>query len=94
MARRRRGRALDGILVLDKPAGMSSNQALQRVKRLYDAAKAGHQPGPFHTHAREARDTVLFVIDRRGSIGNAQNVRHFLAVGIGVAQIRFLSKRQ
>lgn len=42
MARRRRGRAIDGILVLDKPAGMSSNQALQVAKRLYCAAKAGH----------------------------------------------------
>ncbi|MEO1081959.1 MAG: tRNA pseudouridine(55) synthase TruB [Pseudomonadota bacterium] len=42
MARRRRGRALSGILLLDKPAGMSSNQALQRAKRLYAAAKAGH----------------------------------------------------
>ena len=42
MARQRRGRALDGILVLDKPAGLSSNRALQMVKRLYGAAKAGH----------------------------------------------------
>jgi tRNA pseudouridine55 synthase len=42
MARRRKGRSLDGILVLDKPGGMSSNQALQVVKRLYGAAKAGH----------------------------------------------------
>ncbi len=42
MSRRRRGRAVDGILVLDKPIGLSSNQALQRVKRLYFAAKAGH----------------------------------------------------
>jgi len=42
VARRRRGRPVDGILVLDKPAGMSSNQALQVVKRLYFAAKAGH----------------------------------------------------
>jgi tRNA pseudouridine55 synthase len=33
---------VDGILVLDKPAGMSSNQALQAAKRLYFAAKAGH----------------------------------------------------
>lgn len=31
-----------GLLLLDKPAGMSSNRALQRVKRLYGAAKAGH----------------------------------------------------
>lgn len=42
MARRRRGRAIDGILVLDKPLGTSSNRALQQAKRLYFAAKAGH----------------------------------------------------
>lgn len=42
MARRRRGRPVDGILVLDKPFGLSSNHALQTVKRLYFAAKAGH----------------------------------------------------
>jgi tRNA pseudouridine55 synthase len=33
---------VDGILVLDKPAGLSSNQALQRAKWLYFAQKAGH----------------------------------------------------
>jgi len=42
VARRRRGRSLDGILVLDKPHGVSSNRALQMAKRLYGAAKAGH----------------------------------------------------
>jgi len=42
LARQRRGRPLDGILVLDKPPGVSSNRALQMVKRLYGAAKAGH----------------------------------------------------
>jgi len=42
VARQRRGRPLDGILVLDKPRGVTSNQALQAVKRLYGAAKAGH----------------------------------------------------
>ena len=35
-------RELDGILLLDKPAGISSNQALQRVRHLYRADKAGH----------------------------------------------------
>lgn len=34
--------SLDGILLLDKPAGLSSNAALQKVKRLYRAEKAGH----------------------------------------------------
>lgn len=31
-----------GILLLDKPRGLSSNAALQRVRRLFDGAKAGH----------------------------------------------------
>lgn len=35
-------RPIHGVLLLDKPAGYSSNQALQRAKRLYMAAKAGH----------------------------------------------------
>ncbi|OEY65609.1 tRNA pseudouridine(55) synthase TruB [Marinobacter sp. X15-166B] len=42
MGRRRKGRDVNGILVIDKPIGMSSNGALQQVKRLYGAAKAGH----------------------------------------------------
>ena len=42
VARRRRGRPVSGILLLDKPLGLSSNHALQRAKRLYNAAKAGH----------------------------------------------------
>lgn len=43
MARqRKRGRAVDGILLLDKPEGITSNAALQRVKNLFYAAKAGH----------------------------------------------------
>ena len=35
-------RKVDGILLLDKPVGVSSNTALQHVKRLYNADKAGH----------------------------------------------------
>ena len=35
-------RAVDGVLLLDKPAGLTSNQALQRVKRLLRARKGGH----------------------------------------------------
>lgn len=40
--RRNSGRDVTGILLLDKPVGLTSNDALQRVKRLYRAAKAGH----------------------------------------------------
>ncbi|MEO8465084.1 MAG: tRNA pseudouridine(55) synthase TruB [Gammaproteobacteria bacterium] len=39
---RARGRDVFGLLLLDKPAGASSNHALQRVKHLYQAARAGH----------------------------------------------------
>ena len=43
MARRKqRGRNVDGILLLDKPPGLTSNGALQQVKRLFSAVKAGH----------------------------------------------------
>ena len=44
MSRRRHSRseAVDGVLLLNKPAGLTSNQALQRVKRLLNARKAGH----------------------------------------------------
>jgi tRNA pseudouridine55 synthase len=42
MARRPKGRFIDGIVLLDKDTGMSSNFALQRVKRLFNANKAGH----------------------------------------------------
>src|SRR6476661_8014678 len=35
-------RALHGVLLLDKPLGLSSNDALQTAKRLYRAEKAGH----------------------------------------------------
>ena len=42
MARRRKGRPIDGVLLVDKPAGITSNGALQRAKRAFFAAKAGH----------------------------------------------------
>ena len=35
-------RALHGVLLLDKPLGLSSNDALQKVRRLLRAEKAGH----------------------------------------------------
>jgi len=40
--RRKKGRAISGIFLLDKPLQLSSNHALQRVKRAFDAQKAGH----------------------------------------------------
>ena len=44
MARRQRqrGREVNGIVLLDKPVGITSNSALQQVKRVFNARKAGH----------------------------------------------------
>lgn len=42
MAKKRKGRAVNGIILLDKGLGLSSNHALQQVKRIFNAAKAGH----------------------------------------------------
>ncbi|MCG8429510.1 MAG: tRNA pseudouridine(55) synthase TruB [Chromatiales bacterium] len=40
--RRQRGRDVQGVLLLDKPLGKTSNDALQRAKRIFYAKKAGH----------------------------------------------------
>jgi tRNA pseudouridine55 synthase len=42
MSRRRKGRDVHGIVLLDKPAGYSSSQAVQKVRWLFKARKAGH----------------------------------------------------
>jgi tRNA pseudouridine55 synthase len=42
LSRRRKGRDVNGILVIDKPMDITSNGILQQVKRLFGAAKAGH----------------------------------------------------
>jgi tRNA pseudouridine55 synthase len=42
LAKRKKGRSIDGIVILDKAIGISSNRALQVVKRIFDAQKAGH----------------------------------------------------
>lgn len=42
MGRRRKGRAINGVFLLDKPLGESSNNVLQKVRAMYGAAKAGH----------------------------------------------------
>ena len=70
MGRRRKGRDIHGILLLDKPAGFSSNQALQKVRWLFQARKAGHTGtlDPFATGMLpiclgEASKTAAFMLD-------------------------------
>jgi tRNA pseudouridine55 synthase len=70
MARRKKGKAVHGWLVLDKPAGMTSTQAVGAVRRLYDARKAGHAgtldplaTGVLPIALGEATKTVPYAVD-------------------------------
>src|ERR1700674_70194 len=72
MARRKKGKAIHGWLVLDKPAGMTSTQAVGAVRRLFGARKAGHggtldplASGVLPIALGEATKTVPFVMDGR-----------------------------
>jgi tRNA pseudouridine55 synthase len=42
MGRRKKGRKVSGWIILDKPVGVTSTHAVSRVRRLFDAQKAGH----------------------------------------------------
>lgn len=70
MARRKKGRTVNGWLVLDKPLGRTSTQALGAVKRLFDAQKAGHAgtldplaTGILPIAFGEATKTVPYAVD-------------------------------
>jgi tRNA pseudouridine55 synthase len=70
MARKRKGDKVDGWLVLDKPAGLSSAVAVAAVRRAFNAAKAGHggtldplATGVLPIALGEATKTVSFVMD-------------------------------
>jgi len=70
--RRRKGRAISGWLALDKPAGLTSTRALAEVKRLFQAAKAGHAgtldplaTGVLPVALGDATRTVPFVMEAR-----------------------------
>jgi len=70
MARRRKGLPIHGWLVLDKPQGMTSTQAVSRVRHLYGAQKAGHAgtldplaTGVLPIAFGEATKTVPFVVE-------------------------------
>lgn len=70
MSRRKRGQPINGWLVLDKPLGRTSTQALATVKRIFDAQKAGHAgtldplaTGILPIAFGEATKTVSFAMD-------------------------------
>lgn len=72
MSRSRKGQKIDGWVVLDKPVGLGSTQAVGRVRRLFEAQKAGHggtldplASGVLPIALGEATKTVPFVMDGR-----------------------------
>ncbi|RMF10948.1 MAG: tRNA pseudouridine(55) synthase TruB, partial [Alphaproteobacteria bacterium] len=80
MARKRKGRPVHGWLILDKPVGMTSTAAVGAVKRLFDAAKAGHAgtldplaSGVLPIALGEATKTVPYVVE--GAKGYRFSVR-------------------
>src|ERR1700748_573680 len=42
MAKRKKGQPVHGWVILDKPSGITSTQAVAQVRRIFDAQKAGH----------------------------------------------------
>jgi len=80
MSRRKsRGRSVSGILLLDKPLEMSSNKALQIVKRLFNANKAGH------TGSLDPLATGMLPI----CLGEATKVSQYLLEADKVYQVSF-----
>ena len=72
MSSRKKGQKIDGWVVLDKPVGLGSTQAVGRVRRLFGAQKAGHggtldplASGVLPIALGEATKTVPFVMDGR-----------------------------
>src|SRR5579863_9878161 len=70
MSRRKKGNPVHGWVILDKPAGMTSTQAVSAVRRIFDARKAGHAgtldplaTGILAVALGEATKTVPFVQD-------------------------------
>lgn len=70
MARRRRGRSINGWLAVDKPLEITSSTVVNQVRRLLDAAKAGHggtldplASGVLPIAFGEATKTVAYVMD-------------------------------
>jgi tRNA pseudouridine55 synthase len=70
MGRKRKGNAVHGWVVLDKPRGMTSTHAVARVRGVFDAAKAGHAgtldplaTGVLAVALGEATKTIPFAVD-------------------------------
>jgi tRNA pseudouridine55 synthase len=80
LAKVRKGEALDGVLLLDKPSGYSSNQVLQKCKWLFNAQKAGH------TGSLDPIATGMLPI----CFGQATKFSHFLLIADKCYQVKLM----
>src|ERR1700734_1277703 len=72
MSRKRRGSAVHGWVIVDKPQGMTSTQVVGAVRRIFDAQKAGHAgtldpmaTGVLAIALGEATKTVPYAMDSK-----------------------------
>ncbi len=84
MGRTRKGRSVNGILLLDKPKGLSSQQALSRVKYLFNAKKAGHT-GTLDPMATGLLPLTFGVATRISGLLLEGDKRYFARVKLGEA---------
>jgi tRNA pseudouridine55 synthase len=97
----RRGRPINGWIVLDKPSGMTSSRAVAAVRRLLDAAKAGHggtldplATGVLPIALGEATKTVAWAMDGRKTYrftlrwGEARDTDDAEGQVIGISTVR------
>jgi tRNA pseudouridine55 synthase len=105
--RRSRSEPIDGLLLLNKPAGLTSNQALQRVKRLLNARKAGHTgsldpaaTGMLPLCFGEATKVCAFLLDAdktyrvTAKLGEATNTGDADGEVVETAEVPLLDKEQ
>ena len=69
MSRRRKGAAVHGWVVVDKPEGISSTQAVAIVRRVFDAQKAGHAGtlDPMATGVLAVASLLIWAFGHRGT---------------------------
>ena len=84
MARRRRGRKVNGVIVIDKPAGISSNDVVQQVKKLYGAQKVGHT-GSLDPLATGVLPLCLGEATKFSQFLLASDKRYWVRIKLGVA---------
>jgi tRNA pseudouridine55 synthase len=89
MGKRNTGRALDGILIVDKPQGLTSNGVVSRLKRWTKAKKVGHT-GALDPMATGVLPIVFGEAAKFSQYGLEANKGYVARVQLGTATIRWM----